>query len=227
MRPMNNGREDRLSALLHLGAKSPDPVLVPEVDDSGSFCYAPDEYGIIGGASEIRLLAVRSGMWKPVLSPRLRGWCALTTQRLVYCWPQWKADSGFGSIVDRVVATRVLEREAGSRLLVGGHVRTQWVTSVLYFKPKRPRDTQTTLRVTVEDEGTVLGVDARSFPPTQVDEAARSFIKAVATNRLQSRHDLPPEAIHELESLASSPTFQENERTFQCVLPGAMKVGAE
>jgi hypothetical protein len=217
---------ERLSDLLVCGQSPKEPLLRPNFNALGQVMLEDEEAVVSSGEFPVSIQIYTFGAWKRCLPMRTKGNVVLTDQRLVFFWPRWKSDAGLGSLVERRLHGAIVERDAGARLVLGGHIRHQWVKEVYFTKPTDRRRPRSNLRVDVQDGDDPFTVQLTALEPQHAQTAACQFAEATARMRLAGRKELTPEIAKSLEQIAG----RQGQPVdcgwgFRFQLGGAMKVG--
>ena len=222
---------DPITHLLSIGEDPSDSLREPAVNADGAFLLEANEGVLHAGFHKVRVirwnevggfLGNKQG-FETVVRMEKKAEVHFTEQRLLFAWPKWKGDRATGSFLERRVMAPLLEREEG-KMILGGHLRHQWVGNLFISKPKGLRGqcridvgTQvgdTTFRVCVE------GLD------DSMHEVARSFAAAIAARRLERRSKIEQSSRVALEALASRDSEPEDVGWgYHYKIPAGLKLG--
>jgi hypothetical protein len=132
-----------------------------------------------------------------------------------------------GSFVERRIYVPLLERDSGAKVVMGGHVRHQWVRQVYHSNPEGSFRARSSISVQVQDGDEELRVVIGPTAPETAATIARQVARALAATRLERREATDPDAARQLEEVANGgrPESLQWGRCFN--LPAAMKVGLD
>jgi hypothetical protein len=216
---------ERLVSVLQLGRPPEDAFVQPTLTESGSFELEQGEQVLYSGSHRMNVLENRFGTWRAATGLEKSGTAIATDARFLFCWPRWRSDKGVGSFMDRHVRASAMERDGGARLMLGGHIRHQWVKSVFCSRPAGVLSRTCNLSVQVQDGEDDYRLIASRIQPESALRAASAFAGAVARVRLRLRSDLADEHRAALEAIANGGLPQTLDWADMFSLPGAMRFG--
>jgi hypothetical protein len=222
---------DPITHLLSLGADPSDPLRQPAVNAEGAFLLEDEESVIHAGAHRVKVVRWNDvggflgnkQRFETVVRMEKKAEVHLTDQRLLYAWPKWKSDKATGSFLERRVMAPLLEKDEG-KMILGGHLRHQWVGNVFAAKPKGLR-AQSRVDIGAQVGETTFRILIEGFDDSS-QEVARSFAAAVARRRLEQRKQIEQGDRAALEALASGdsqPT--EFDWGYHYKIPAGLKLG--
>jgi hypothetical protein len=225
--------EDRLSHLLSVGMPATDPLLEPEIAVDGRPVMEQDEAPLYTGQHVVvlSLYNTSAGLlrnkqeWETLEQLDKPADVLFTTSRVVYSWPKWKSDRSAGSFFERRVLSVITEHNDAT-LLLGGHLRHQWIKTVIIAKPAGRLKKESKIRLTVQDGETDFAVTVLGFTHDTARAVGQRFVAAVAARRLEEYRDVKEPTAAALRALTAghAPT-QELAWGSMYKLPAAMKVG--
>jgi hypothetical protein len=221
-----------LIELLTYGKAPSDTIREPEINGQGTFVLEPGEYLLYSGSHKVSMsvwnetAGFRSDkkQWETAARPETKADLHFTDRRFLVAWPRWKSDRTSGSLLERRLMSTLMERDQG-RMMLGAHVRHQWILAVFVGKPEGNFSRRRKLRLSFQDGAREYTFVIYGIDPIDGEEIGRAFSGAVAKRRLVEHPDLTDEQRSSLSDLASGGHPVDVGWADQYRIPAGRKVG--
>lgn len=213
-----------LSALVPLGGKPDDPLKAPEIDPHGAPVLEDSEVLIYSGQHPVEINHKVGDTWRAALPSGKLADVVLTSRRLIVVWPNWKSDRALGSVFERRVVTRLIDRDEGRESIMAAHVRHQWIPQVSIRNPKGFMNKLGKLFVKVEDDTDLFNIFVEKFDPALAGDIAKRFAGEIAAIRLLERENIDMAQRERLQALSEGTADPDRvDWGFGYPIPGALR----
>ena len=182
---------DVLSAMFTIGV-TPENVAHPAVAPDKTLITGEHEEVIYRGSHRVTSWTFDmsgKGKWRSNESLAKPADVLVTEQRIAWVWPNWKSDRSGGSVLERRVMSRLIEREEGPQI-IGGQIAANWLSYLVVTKADW-RGRARLLAAVVTDAASVHRLDLGGFVHARATTLAAALARAAAQQRVDSAQLAP------------------------------------